>query len=159
MNSTPISDISVELICAENVPVVWTIIRDRLERAIARQPSPEYGVLDLFDSLVCRKAQLWIVNDRDFNIRLICITRVLSYPKKRTLLIDFVEGEDLVASLALLEKSEAWMKAHGCSEIEAVVQAPLARLLERKGAFKRSRVILYRELQDVDLSETSRKME
>jgi len=144
-NCIAISDISVELINSDNVPLVWMLVHERLEAAIKEWGFGEYNSEDLLGNLIVGKAQLWIVNDKEFNIRLVAVTRIIRYPRKKRMLIDILVGKGVEDALGLLTKAEAWMQQHGASEIEAHVRPGLARLLERKGAFKRSRVVLFRE--------------
>jgi hypothetical protein len=147
MNSTRTSDISAELIARENVPVVWMLVKDRLARAIEEFGNGESTSEDLYDNLLVGRSQLWIINDVEMNILAIATTRILRYPRKKRLLVDMLAGEGVREFLHLLSKAEAW------------IRPALARILEKHAAFKRSRVVVFREPQHVDLSEAHGKLE
>lgn len=157
-NSTAISDISAELIHRDNVPLIWLLVRDRLQKTIDDFGFGELELEDLFTNLVVGRAQLWIVNDREMNIRLIAVTRIVKYPKLNRLLLDIVVGEGVVEALALLGKVETWASAFGARQTETHARPALARILQRHGAFKQSRMVLIREC-NVNLSEAQRQVE
>jgi hypothetical protein len=159
MSSTRTSDISAELIARENVPVVWMLVKDRLARAIEEFGNGESTSEDLYDNLLVGRSQLWIINDVEMNILAIATTRILRYPRKKRLLVDMLAGEGVREFLHLLSKAEAWMQQFGATETEAHVRPALARILEKHAAFKRSRVVVFREPQHVDLSEAHGKLE
>lgn len=153
------SGISANLIARENVPVLWVLVKDRVQRAVDEWAFGEFTVEDLFDNLIVGRSQLWIVNDSQMNIKLVAISRILQYPKKKRLLIDVICGEGIREALHLLSRGEAWMQQFGATEIEAHVRPALAKILMERAAFKRSRVVLFREPVNADLSEVQRKLE
>lgn len=153
------SDFSANLIASENIPLLWVIVKGRLERALEEFGEGEYGVDDLYASLLGKRAQLWIVNTEKFDIKLIGITRILSYPKRKRLLIDLVVGEDIKHVLSVLEQVTEWARHFQATQIEVHARPGLAKLLQREAAFKRNRVVLFRDIENADISETQRKME
>jgi hypothetical protein len=152
------SGIYARWIHRENVPLVWPMVRARLEQTIKDWANGECEIEDLYDSLICAKSQLWLVNDEKYNLRLVGITKILSYPRLKRILVDMIVGEGVKDALLLLPEVERWGLQFGATQTEVHVRPGLAKILEREGAFKKSRVVLFRELQNADISESQRKM-
>lgn len=139
--------------------MIWPVVKGRLHEAISDWAFGEFSLEDLFDNLIVGRSQLWIVNDAKLDIKIVAISRILQYPRKKRLLIEMIVGGGVVESLHVLEVVETWMRQFGATEIEAHVRPALARVLEHKAAFKRSRVVLFREPVHADLPEVQRKLE
>ena len=117
----------------------------------------EYNLDDLYQSLMEGKAQLWILSDDEGNIHFVGITRILQYPQVKRLLIDLLVGEKIENALKLIAEVEAWAKTEGTTQTEAYARPGLARVLQKKAAFKEMRVVLVRE-QHAGLPETQRDL-
>lgn len=159
MNSLPTSDISCKLIARENTPVVWLLVKDRIKRTLDEFGENEFTLEDVQADLLLGKRQLWLVNNRALDIKLVAITKIINYPRVRRLLIDIVVGEGVMETVHLIRDAELWMRQFGATQIEAHARPSLARLLERARVFKRQRVVLIRDSEDAYLSATSGKVE
>lgn len=160
MSCLPTSDISVNLIARENTPVVWLLVKDRIKKTIDDWGEGEFTLEEVQDDLVTGRRQLWIVNNKRMDIKLVVITKVVVYTQVTRLLIELIEGKGMTEATQLLEEADRIGRlAFGTTQIEAHIRPDLAERLEKFGGFKRKRVVLIRDSKDAYLSGTKGKVE
>lgn len=160
MNSLPTSDISVNLIARENTPVVWILVKERIKKTIDNWGEGEFTLEEVQDDLATGRRQLWIVNNKQMDIKLVAITKVVVYSQVTRLLIELIEGKGMTEATHTLNEVERVARLQfGATQIEAHIRPDLAERLEKFGGFKRSRVVLIRDSKDAYLSGSKGKVE
>ncbi len=95
---------------------VWFDVAPLLEKAVAYSDG-KYHLDDVYAALINRDMQLWVAYD-DTGLKVCCVTQILSFPRKRVMLLVFVAGKDSDDWLHLIEKLKEFAKEHQCHTVE-----------------------------------------
>lgn len=101
----------------EHVHNVWPIVEPMLQRAVDKNPGL-YTTEDIKLELLESKQLLWIIY-QDGEIEAACTSKVLQFPRGRSLLIEWLGGEKMDAWLDdAMDMIEAYASDMGCSRVE-----------------------------------------
>ena len=129
------------LIASENVPIAWTLVVNKLQKAMDKLETTEYDTEYVYGLLVNQQAQLWMESTN----KMFAITRLIQYPTIKRLVVDFIVGEDVSKYYKHLEFIEHWAAARGATQAEAEVRPGLQKIL-RNLAWNRKRITMYKTL-------------
>lgn len=123
------------LIATENVDLVWPLVVEKIEAAIARGDG-EYRSGDVLVNLRAGRAQLWLGHDETLKIKMIAVTRIEVWPAVKRFRVDILSGEGLTEWLPVLPVLESWAKDWGCEEIVGNVRPGMGKRLVEEMGFK-----------------------
>ena len=125
-------DMQVSLVPKEYVPQVWDKVAGMIEKA-ADYTNGRYTIEDAYDYVMQHDYPLWIVFNAD-GIKGAVVTYFGAYPRKKTLNVMFLGGEDGAAwKEAMLTTLNCWAFDNGCDTIEASGRPGWARVLKNDG--------------------------
>ena len=130
-----------ELIARDNIAKVWPIIGPRLDRAMRKVQFVEYDLPYVLNLLMREQAQLWVGNMGG----MFAITRIVSYPNVKRLIIDFIEGTDFMTYKEHLEYIEHWAVSQGATQAETQIRPGLLKSARANG-WKKPRIKVFKAL-------------
>ena len=122
----------VSAVPQEHVDLSWSAVGPILGRA-TDESHGRHSVMSVHDDLVEGRKQLWIAFE-DLDIKGIVVTRVVDYPHRRVLLIQFCAGDGLEEWRGpMLDLLEMYAMDVGCDGLELVGRKGWARMLAQHG--------------------------
>jgi hypothetical protein len=110
--------VAISLVPGQDIYHVWPRAATLLEPAVERSHG-RWTIMDLFDSIVGERQQLWIAFD-DRGVIACVTTQVISYPSLKMLACQFAGGEDMEAWWTpMRETIESYASDIGCGGVEA----------------------------------------
>jgi hypothetical protein len=101
----------------DNVPVVWTDVRDGVQESLDRGEGRILDV-DIYEALLQRRMQLFIVYAGGKQIA-VCVTEIANYPRTRVIRVVLVSGSQREVWIKKLqEELEAWGRKIGATYLE-----------------------------------------
>jgi hypothetical protein len=126
------SEMHVSVVPKEHVPSVWDKVVPFIEGA-ADYTNGRYATEDVYNLIMQYDYLLWIVFDDD-GICGAAVTYFATYPRKRTLTVMFLGGDNGWAwKEALLATLNRWAADNECETIEASGRPGWARVLRSDG--------------------------
>lgn len=126
------SEMHVSVVPKEHVPQVWAQVEPFMQGA-ADYTNGRYETPDVYDLIMQYDYLLWIAFD-DSGIRGAVVTFFGAYPRKRTLNVMFLGGEDAGAwKQPMFEVLNRWASENQCVTIEASGRPGWARFLRDDG--------------------------
>lgn len=114
------------------VDVVWPDVAPLLEKAVATAGG-RYSVESVYTEIVAGNLALWIVMDDAKPIAALT-TRVIDFPLKRTLSVDWIAGERMAEWLPRVnELFTEYAKSYGCTQLEGRGRKGWLRELSKLG--------------------------
>lgn len=139
--------IHVSSVPYEHVAQVWPMVKGYLSAAVVRQKL--YSLEAVLDRVLKREVALWVVLDDEVDEPIaVATTRIVEYPERRGLAIDWIGGVRMSEWLAdLHEMMERYARDMGCSHIEGAGREGWVKALAPFG-YKRSMPTYHKELTD-----------
>lgn len=133
------------LIARENVMMVLAQpqVRNEIHRAIA-EGNGEYSYVDLVARLEEGELQLWLLHE-ETKLKLVLITGVQLWPRKKTLQIELVAGEDFNSYVHHLDALEAWARQNKVKDIVTLCRPGFQKVAKPLG-FKVVGIQLLKEI-------------
>lgn len=124
--------IQVTMVPRENVPEIWTLVKDHLSKA-ADYTFGRYTVDDIYDAIIDYDHTLWIAFDES-SIKGAVVTNFSNYPKKKYLNMVFTGGEDLKEwKEPMLKILQHWAFDNHCDGIESTGRPGWAKIFANDG--------------------------
>ena len=137
LKQTATSDTPLSLsgVLSKDVVEVWPEVGPLIARAIAKVNAP-YRAFHVYEWLVSRDSQLWVVYDGDAIIGCV-VTRICQHPARRDLEITCAAGVAAEGWVTMsLDTLEDFARANGCSEIGGAGRNGWTRMAEKHGFTK-----------------------
>jgi hypothetical protein len=126
-------DLNVTGVPADMIEGVWEEVGPWIEKALSFG-NGEFGVTDIYDALIGRDMQLWIIYEMpEKAIVLAVVTQIIHYPLKKTCRVVTLGGESHLLWERRLFVLEEWASDQGCSNVEAFVRGGLAKKMKHLG--------------------------
>ena len=140
---------ALALVRPSELDEVTPLVRPLLAEACAR--TRRFTADDVIDWIGEGKMQLWCVLAGGMaarpRVKAVCVTEILSYPRRTVLSVPVLVGEDRDEWLSHLDVLSRWARAQGCAEIEAMARPGWGRVLAPAG-FKTTHIRIEKELSD-----------
>jgi len=127
-------DTSLQLTCVpvEYLSHVWDDAKALLERTLATSTA-KYSLDDVYTAVHNGEMLLWLVIDGSTPVAAIT-TRVIVYPRRRALALDWIGGSRMSEWLPMLHtRMIAHAKLNDCQHLEGYGRRAWGRLLEKHG--------------------------
>lgn len=116
----------------EFVPQVWDDVAKVLEKSVHTSKG-KFFIHDIFESVMEGEYLLWVATIDDEIVAAVT-TRVIVYPNRRALALDWVGGTKMTHWLPLVqEAAEKYAIQVGCDHIEGYGRKAWGRCLEKYG--------------------------
>lgn len=122
---------------------VWDEVEPWIKRACERG-GDKYTPEDIKGHLVNQEMQLWTY--RDDELRLVCVTEIVNYPRKKYARIFIATGKDREKWLPFMSVIKGWAKAQGCDGIETFARRGWFRAFYKKAGWEHTHEIIEMEL-------------
>ena len=139
-------DVRISPVRPELVDVVWPAASDMLEPATDTSAG-KIGIDDVYKSVVNGELVLWMILEDGVPMAFYT-TRLIEYPNRRAMAMDWVGGSGLSSWLnAALDAMEKHARANNCQHLEGFGKLAWGRILKRRG-WKPEYVAYRMELDD-----------
>jgi len=117
----------------ERLGLVWEDARALLKPAV-QTAGGRFTVDDIYADARAEKILLWLVTDTDDTHVAAITTRVIHFPNKRVMAMDWIGGRRMKEWLPLVQDTiERYAQDAGCTELEGYGRPAWGRWLERYG--------------------------
>lgn len=125
----------ISLVPTEAVKLIWKDVERVLKKSVATVKD-KAEVIDVLDGIFDGSYALWVVLDDDDAIVAAFTTRILVYPHRKALALDWVGGTRIREwSDALIETIRRYAKEQGCEHLEGYGRKGWGRFLEKYGFY------------------------
>jgi len=140
-------------VAAQELPVWWPILRDRIAAACARSGG-KYLPADILKEVAAGRMHVFAVTplarddasaDAPPPIQAIAIAEITQFPRRRVCRVLACTGEKTSEWLDKLAEIEAWARRCGCTAIEPVARPGWERKLKSRG-YRKTHVVLEKSL-------------
>jgi GNAT superfamily N-acetyltransferase len=101
-----------------DIDSIWHLIADKFSR-VERNTFGKYKQSDILQQIKTEKQQTWLARDiQTDEIKMVCLTQILSYPQGDGVLIFYVAGSQRKQWYWILENIIEWAKDIGCKWID-----------------------------------------
>jgi len=116
----------------EVVDQIWDNISKILEKSIATSKG-KFSMNDIYDRVMSREYVLWVCTIDDEIVAAIT-TRLIAYPKKMSMAMDWIGGTKMSEWLPLAQETlEKYAKHNNCSHLEGYGRKAWGRWLQKYG--------------------------
>jgi len=131
-----VKDMTDTLVCTpvpkKFLDAVWPDIVRVLEKSVATS-SGKYGMADIYDGILKDDYVLWVVLDQDEVVAALT-TRILGYPGKRGMAMDWLGGSRMSEWLPSVQRvMNSYARDNGCTHLEAYGRKAWGRWLAKYG--------------------------
>lgn len=117
----------------EHVGHVWPKVSGFLDAAV-RTSGGNYTLQTVIEGLIEQHLGLWVVFDEKDEPIAAATTRIVQYPNRKALAIDWIGGRRMREWLPMLaEKMDQYAKDNGCKHIEGMGRAGWVKALQPYG--------------------------
>lgn len=114
--------------------MVWPIVEPMLKSALDRQGMDRYTTQDIREYIRKKEVTLWIYFDETGLIRAAWTLRAIQYPRKKSMLVEFFGGDDLVGFEQIASDTiQSYAKDNGCDMVECQGRLGWSRPGTRQG--------------------------
>jgi hypothetical protein len=137
----------ISLVPQDAVRLVWKDVDRVLEKSVATVKNKS-STIDVLDGVFDGTYALWVVLDEDNNIVAAFTTRLIVYPQRRALALDWVGGTRMKEwADQMIDTMRQYAREVGCEHLEGYGRKGWGRFLEKYGFYPE--YIAYRmELSD-----------
>ena len=124
----------VSAVAPDDVSLIWHQVRGYLAKAIETSPK-KYHVDDIYHGTQSGLYGLWVIIDED-NDEIVAAytTRIIEYPNRRALALDWLGGKRMNEWLELMHNTaKVYGRNKGCRHIEGYGRIAWKRVLEKVG--------------------------
>lgn len=101
-----------------DIDTVWHLIADKFS-SVERNTCGKFKQSDILQQIKNEKQQTWLARDiQTDEIKMVCLTQILSYPQGNGLLIFWVGGSQRKQWYWILDNITEWAKEIGCKWID-----------------------------------------
>tara|TARA_R100000773_G_scaffold34054_1_gene29053 strand:- start:496 stop:912 length:417 start_codon:yes stop_codon:yes gene_type:complete len=124
----------VSAVRPEDVETIWPQVKEYLKKALLTS-SNKMSVEDVYAKTQNGTYGLWVILDEQTTDILACYTtRIIQYPNRRALAIDWLGGHRMKEWIGLMHETVSeFAKDHGCFYIEGYGRQAWGRVLEKYG--------------------------
>lgn len=116
----------------EYLDTVWPQVKGFVDRAVKTQDDT-FTTTSVYEDIKRKFYMLWVVVS-DEAITLAFTTRILEYPNRRALAIDWVGGTGAIEMMSIAQGTlQEYAKANNCKHLEGCGRRGWGRVLERHG--------------------------
>ena len=127
---------------APKVPGMWPLVAELVTQALDRSNGAK-NADDVLMALMRRDMQLWMANDDAHGVRAICVTEIVSHPRRKACFIYLVAGIDRQDWIAHEEELATWAREQGCGFMETYARVGWQRVLKD---WTPAAIVLHKEL-------------
>ena len=129
----------------DRIDDVWDSVKDFIEMGNSKSRQ-EMGIEDIYEKLINRDMQLWVLEDEEAEIVACLTTEIMIYPKKKTCRIVTLGGKNLDEWVeGLLHVIESWAIDNDCEAIETACRKGFTKKIMKFG-YDHTYTILGKEL-------------
>jgi|TARA_R100000353_G_C6481256_1_gene189199 hypothetical protein len=129
----------------DRIDDVWDTVKLFIEMGNSKSKQ-EMGIDDIYEKLINRDMQLWIIQDEYAEILAALTTEIMIYPKKKTCRIVTLGGTELDEWVeGLLQVIETWAIDNGCEAMETACRKGFIKKIKKYG-YEHTYTILGKEL-------------
>lgn len=114
-------------ITAPHVPEVWPQVVGLISAACETSRG-KFDAADIYQMLVNRDAQLWLVKESD--VGGVIVTQIVNYPHRKVCWIRICTGHGREECFHHLKDIEAWAKEQGCGAMELIARPGWKKVLK-----------------------------
>ena len=124
----------VSAVAPDDVSLIWHQVRDYLAKAIETSPK-KYHVDDIYHGTQSGLYGLWVIIDEDTDeIVAAYTTRIIEYPNRRALALDWLGGKRMSEWLELMhDTAKIYGRNKGCRHIEGYGRIAWKKVLKKVG--------------------------
>jgi hypothetical protein len=101
-----------------DIDSVWHLIADKISK-VERNTCGKFKHSDILQQIKNEKQQTWLARDiQTDEVKMVCLTQILSYPQGNSLLIFYVAGSKRKDWYWILDNIKEWAKEIGCKWVE-----------------------------------------
>jgi GNAT superfamily N-acetyltransferase len=127
--------LKISLVPEGAVKIVWKDV-ERLLRKSVDTVKDKSGTIDILDGLFDGTYVLWVVMDEDDALIAAFTTRLIVYPQRKALGIDWVGGSRMSDWASdMIETMRRYAREQGCDHIEGYGRKGWTRYLEKYGFY------------------------
>ena len=119
-------------ILLENLDETWPFVEKLITYAL-EYADGKYRVEHILQGIKDQKMQLWVVSGSQKGVYSVCVTQVINYPAKKTMLILLCAGEHMAVWLHYINVLKDFAKANQCVAIEEYGRPGWAKYLGKLG--------------------------
>ncbi len=125
----------VSLVPPEAVGQIWKEVERVLKKSVATVKD-KAEMIDILDGIFDNTYVLWVVMDEDDSIVAAFTTRLLIYPQRKALALDWVGGERMKEwEDQLIDTMRRYANELGCSHLEGYGRKGWGRALKKYGFY------------------------
>tara|TARA_R110000765_G_scaffold388069_1_gene480257 strand:- start:83 stop:496 length:414 start_codon:yes stop_codon:yes gene_type:complete len=127
--------LKVSLVPSEAVRHVWKDVEKLLKKSVATAKDKS-GTIDVLAGILNGTYVLWAVMDEDDSIIAAFTTRLIVYPQRKALVLDFVGGTRMKEwNDHLIDTMRKYANELGCSHLEGYGRKAWGRSLQKYGFY------------------------
>lgn len=104
-------------VLSTHIDSIWPDVASLLERAIIYSDG-KYQIDDVYQFLKDRAMQLWVAFNNEGLLKACCISQIVSYPRKKVLILIFVAGIDSTEWIHFADVLKEFAMDKQCQSIE-----------------------------------------
>lgn len=116
----------------DQVDQIWRFVIPLLEKAFDFADG-KYSIDTIYQEIKKQTMQLWVIFDKQYHLKAICITQIIFYPTEKRLAILFMAGFDMEKWLDLIDGLFGFAKQHDCKSIEVYGRPGWEKALKKYG--------------------------
>jgi len=117
----------------EAIDIVWSDVSNMLNKAIETSGG-KYHIDDIYHHLNEGYYNLWLIIDNEGDEKVIAAitTRIIEYPSKKAMAMDWIGGKRMMDWLPIaMEKLTSFAKDCGCSHLEGYGRKAWSKILKK----------------------------
>lgn len=124
----------------DKIDLVWSGVAPMLKKALDLNHG-RYHMDDVYNGLLKGTYQLWIIYKNYGNVLAAVVTEVVTYPRKKSLLVFLAGGQEHTLWVGpLLETLKSCAKALGCDFVESFARIGWQKSLQKLGIKPRHQI-------------------
>lgn len=133
----------VSTVPKEAVKHVWSDVEELLKKSVADTSRGKIDLIDILNGILTDVYVLWVVLDDEDKMIAAITTRIATYPRRKSMVLDFVGGTKLHKwKDAVIETIGRFAKENDCQHLEGYGRKGWERALRGNGFY--SEYIAYR---------------
>jgi hypothetical protein len=130
-------------ILSSEIDEAWPDVAPIIEKALPYSDG-KYELEDIYKGIQSRDLQLWAAS-REGKATSVMVTKIIQYPKAKTLLMMIYAGEHTDNMTQFLPPIYTWAKKLGCTDVEIYGRAGWERVLKDQG-YEKIHTVLRRKI-------------
>ena len=126
----------VSTVPKEAVKYVWSDVERLLKKSVEDTSRGKIDLIDILNGILNDTYVLWVVLDNEDNMVAAITTRISVYPRRKSMVLDFVGGSKLNAwKDVVIETISKFAKENNCQHLEGFGRKAWIRALRGNGFY------------------------